>query len=175
MGLGVLEAWLLWVLPGKPGQLGLPRLKGCKAAAAEVGRWEGLGCWLFQKAQALPFLGKGDVLPGGCRHQPWMGKGQVYPAFGKAAQPVKAPKQAGIQLSSAYFLGVSLCRPGLVLSTRTMEIKQVLAVLTELMKKQINPMISGLRTSQVSSHLLALQGSRPFPAGRARLSTRGPV
>ena len=104
-----------------------------------------------------------------------MGKGQVYLAFGKAEQPVKTPKQAGIQLSSAYLLGVSLCRPGLVLSTRTMEIKQVLAVLTELMKKHINPMFSGLRTSQVSSHPLALQGSCPFPAGHAPLSTHHPV
>ena len=104
-----------------------------------------------------------------------MGKGQVYLAFGKAEQPVKTPKQAGIQLSSAYLLGVSLCRPGLVLSTRTMEIKQVLAVLTELMKKHINPMFSGLRTSQVSSHPLALQGSCPFLAGHAPLSTHHPV
>lgn len=69
-------------------------------------RWEGLGCWLFQKAQTLPVLGKGDVLHGGCRDQPWLGKEQVYLAFEKAEEPVKAPKKAGVQLSSAYLLGV---------------------------------------------------------------------
>ena len=68
-------------------------------------RWEGPGCWLFQKAQTLPVLGKGDVLRGGCRDQPWLRKGQVYLAFEKAEQPVKAPKKAGVQLSSAYLLG----------------------------------------------------------------------
>lgn len=140
-----------------------------------MGRWEGPGCWLFQKAQTLPVLGKRDVLRGGCRDQPWLGKGQVYLAFGKAEQPVKAPKQAGVQLSAAYLLGIWLCRPGLVLSTRTMEMKQVLAALTELMKKQINPTFSGLRTSQVSPHLLAPRGSHSFLAVRALLSARRPV
>lgn len=62
-----------------------------------------------------------------------------------------------------------------MLSTRTMEIKQVLAVLTEQMKKQINPLFSGLRTSQVSPHLLAPRGSHPFLAARALLSIRRPV
>lgn len=66
----------------------------------------GAGLLAFQKAQTLPVLGKGDVLRGGCRDQPWLRKGQVYLAFEKAEQPVKAPKKAGVQLSSAYLLGV---------------------------------------------------------------------